>query len=116
LPDTLKSLYDNYKDRKTQPTFDEISKALHSATALYSRPLSPFEAMSLADNENYLNTSWILIKVEYQLSLQRLTTPQQSLPLIPNSRQKAWLNDREWLVEDRSQCIGLPLSREIVSI
>jgi hypothetical protein len=37
LPDSVKSLYDNHRDRNTRPSVDEISKTLQSVVALYSR-------------------------------------------------------------------------------
>lgn len=37
LPDSLKSLYDNRKERQTRPLSDEISRTLQSVATLYSR-------------------------------------------------------------------------------
>ncbi|OBT47113.1 hypothetical protein VE00_03058 [Pseudogymnoascus sp. WSF 3629] len=37
LPDSVKSLYESHKDKRTRPSFDEISRALQSVAALYSR-------------------------------------------------------------------------------
>lgn len=37
LPDAMKSLYNKHILRRTQPSFDEISQALQSVAALYSR-------------------------------------------------------------------------------
>ena len=37
LPDSVKTLHDRHKDRRTRPSLDEISKALQSVATLYSR-------------------------------------------------------------------------------
>ncbi|KFZ02007.1 hypothetical protein V500_00505, partial [Pseudogymnoascus sp. VKM F-4518 (FW-2643)] len=37
LPESIKSLYSSYKEKRTQPTFNEISNTLQSVAALYSR-------------------------------------------------------------------------------
>jgi hypothetical protein len=37
LPDTLKNLYDRHKAKRTRPSFEEISRALHIVAAMYSR-------------------------------------------------------------------------------
>ncbi|KFZ20700.1 hypothetical protein V502_03054, partial [Pseudogymnoascus sp. VKM F-4520 (FW-2644)] len=37
LPESIKSLYDSHKKNKTRPTFNELSSALQSVAALYSR-------------------------------------------------------------------------------
>jgi Cdc6-like AAA superfamily ATPase len=37
LADSVKSLYDNHRDKHTRPSVDEISKALQAVVALYSR-------------------------------------------------------------------------------
>ncbi|KFY30094.1 hypothetical protein V493_02139 [Pseudogymnoascus sp. VKM F-4281 (FW-2241)] len=45
LPESVKSLYDSYKEKRTQPTFSEISIALQSVTALYSRSFIVVDAL-----------------------------------------------------------------------
>jgi hypothetical protein len=37
LPDSVKSLYDKHKEKRTQPSLDEISRTLQSVAAAYSR-------------------------------------------------------------------------------
>ena len=37
LPDTVKSLYEKHNDKRTWPSFHEISRSLQSVAALYSR-------------------------------------------------------------------------------
>ncbi|RYP93508.1 hypothetical protein DL770_000392 [Monosporascus sp. CRB-9-2] len=44
-PDTVKALYDRHKDEWTQSSLDEISKALHSVTAIYSRVFIIIDAL-----------------------------------------------------------------------
>jgi Cdc6-like AAA superfamily ATPase len=36
LPESLKSLYENHKTRRTRPSLDELSRSLQSVSALYS--------------------------------------------------------------------------------
>jgi ankyrin repeat protein len=45
LPESVKSLYDSHKDKRTQPTFNEISGALQSVSALYSRIFIAIDAL-----------------------------------------------------------------------
>jgi len=45
LPDRVKSLHDKHKDKKTQPSFDEISGTLQSVTAMYSRAFIIIDAL-----------------------------------------------------------------------
>ena len=45
LPDTIKSLYGSHKDKGTRLLFDEISKALQSVVALYSRVFIIIDAL-----------------------------------------------------------------------
>lgn len=37
VPESVKSLYDQHKDKRTRPSLEEILKTLHSVTAKYSR-------------------------------------------------------------------------------
>jgi hypothetical protein len=37
LPESVKSLYDKHKDKRTRPSFDEISRALQFVIAIYSK-------------------------------------------------------------------------------
>ena len=37
LPDTLKDLYNRHRAKRTRPSFEEISRALHDVVAIYSR-------------------------------------------------------------------------------
>jgi hypothetical protein len=37
IPNPLKQLYDRHKSKNTRPSLDEISRVLHSVTALYSK-------------------------------------------------------------------------------
>jgi len=37
LPESLKCLYDQYKDKRTQLSFDEILETLHEVAAMYSK-------------------------------------------------------------------------------
>jgi hypothetical protein len=45
LPESVKSLYDNHKEKRTRPTFHEISSTLQSVAALYSRSFIVVDAL-----------------------------------------------------------------------
>jgi hypothetical protein len=45
LPDQVNALYDQHKDKRTQPSFEEISRTLQSAAALYSRVFVVVDAL-----------------------------------------------------------------------
>ncbi|RYP52862.1 hypothetical protein DL768_002111 [Monosporascus sp. mg162] len=45
LPESVVSLYGSHKDRRTRPSFDEISRALQSVAALYSRVFIVIDAL-----------------------------------------------------------------------
>ena len=45
LLEDMKLLYDKHKDKHTRPSFDEILKALHSVTAMYSRAFIIVDAL-----------------------------------------------------------------------
>lgn len=45
MPENVKSLYERHRDKRTRPSFDEISKALHSIVADYSRVFIIIDAL-----------------------------------------------------------------------
>jgi ankyrin repeat protein len=45
LPDSVKALYNHHKDKRTRPSFDEISRALQSVAAMYSRVFIVVDAL-----------------------------------------------------------------------
>ncbi|PKS08586.1 hypothetical protein jhhlp_004972 [Lomentospora prolificans] len=45
LPDSVKHLYDHHKDKRTRPSIDEISRALQSISALYSKVFIVVDAL-----------------------------------------------------------------------
>ena len=45
LPDSVRSLHDGHKNKRTRPTFDEISRALQSVAAMYSRVFIIIDAL-----------------------------------------------------------------------
>lgn len=45
LPDTVKALYERHKDKRTQPSFDELSRTLQSVTAIFSRVFIIIDAL-----------------------------------------------------------------------
>ena len=45
VSDRVKTLYDRHKDKRTRPSLDEISRALHYVTSLYSRAFIIVDAL-----------------------------------------------------------------------
>jgi Cdc6-like AAA superfamily ATPase len=45
IPESVKNLYTHHKDKRTRPSFDEISKALHPILADYSRSFIIIDAL-----------------------------------------------------------------------
>jgi Cdc6-like AAA superfamily ATPase len=45
VPESVKTLYERHKDKRTRPSFDEISKELHSVVADYSRAFIIIDAL-----------------------------------------------------------------------
>jgi hypothetical protein len=45
LPDTVKSLHDKHKDKRTRPSFEELSEALQSVVAIYPRVFIVVDAL-----------------------------------------------------------------------
>jgi len=45
MPEIIKNLYEHHKYKRTRPLFDEISKALHSVVANYSRAFIIIDAL-----------------------------------------------------------------------
>jgi Cdc6-like AAA superfamily ATPase len=52
IPQSVKSLYERHKDKRTRPSFDEISKALHSVVADYSRSFIIIDALDECEVSN----------------------------------------------------------------
>ncbi|CZR52360.1 related to 2-5A-dependent ribonuclease [Phialocephala subalpina] len=45
LPDSVKALYEKHKDKRTRPSFDEISKTFQSVTAMFSKVFIVIDAL-----------------------------------------------------------------------
>jgi hypothetical protein len=52
MPEKVKSIYDRHKDKRTRPSFDEISKLLHSVVADYSRTFIIIDALDECQTSN----------------------------------------------------------------
>jgi hypothetical protein len=55
LPDSIKVLYNQYRDKRTQPSFDEISRALQSVAAIY---LQVFIVIDTLDEYQVSDSCW----------------------------------------------------------
>ena len=45
IPESIKSLYERHKDKRTRPSFEEVSKALHSVAVSYSKTFIIIDAL-----------------------------------------------------------------------
>jgi Cdc6-like AAA superfamily ATPase len=52
LPENVKSLHNKHKDEKTRPSFDEISRALHSVASEYTRVFVVIDALDECQASN----------------------------------------------------------------
>jgi Cdc6-like AAA superfamily ATPase len=52
IPENVKSLYERHKDKRTRPSLDEISRALHSLVAGYSRVFIIVDALDECQGSN----------------------------------------------------------------
>ncbi|RYP70705.1 hypothetical protein DL771_005309 [Monosporascus sp. 5C6A] len=59
LPDRVRSLYDEHKDKGTRPCFDEILKALQSVAGLYSRVFIIVDALDECQDRHGCLTSFL---------------------------------------------------------
>jgi hypothetical protein len=59
LPDSVKSLHDKHKDKRTRPSFDEISGTLQSVAALYSRVFVIVDALDECQVHNGCRTRFL---------------------------------------------------------
>lgn len=59
LPESVKSLYDSHKDKRTRPTFNEISATLQSVGALYSRIFIVVDALDECQSSDDCRTKFI---------------------------------------------------------
>jgi Cdc6-like AAA superfamily ATPase len=59
LPESMKSLHDSHKEKRTPPSFNEISKALQSVTAMYSRVFIIVDALDECQVSNGCRTRFL---------------------------------------------------------
>ncbi|KAI9781882.1 MAG: hypothetical protein M1839_005676 [Geoglossum umbratile] len=56
LPDSVKDLYDRHKAKRTRPSFDDISRALQSVTAMYLRVFIIIDALDECQTSDVCRT------------------------------------------------------------
>jgi hypothetical protein len=56
LPDSVKALYKKHKDKRTRPSFDEISRTFQSVTAMFSRVFIIIDALDECQTTNGCRT------------------------------------------------------------
>jgi hypothetical protein len=59
LPDGIKSLYDKHKDKRTKPSFDELSRTLYIVTAMYSRAFIIVDALDECQESDNCRTKFL---------------------------------------------------------
>ncbi|KAF4438156.1 ankyrin repeat protein [Fusarium austroafricanum] len=59
LPYSIKALYDQHKSKRTRPSFDEISRTLHSVVAKYSRVFFIIDALDECQTSNDCRKSFL---------------------------------------------------------
>jgi Cdc6-like AAA superfamily ATPase len=59
MPDSVKSIRDSHKDKRTRPSFDEISEALQSVVVLYSRIFIIVDALDECQASNGCRTRFL---------------------------------------------------------
>ncbi|KAF7917816.1 uncharacterized protein EAE97_011954 [Botrytis byssoidea] len=66
IPDSVQALYNRHKDNRKQPSLNEISRILHSVTAIYSRVFVVVDALDECQDSDGCRKTFI----EEMLSLQ----------------------------------------------
>ena len=83
LPESVKSLYDSHKDKRTQPTFNEISGALQSVSGLYSRIFIVVDALDECQASNGCRTKLLTEMFAFQAkSRTNIFTTSRFIPEI----------------------------------
>lgn len=59
LPESVGSLYDRHKDKRTRPSFDEISNALRAVVGMYSRVFVLIDALDECQVSNDCRTRFL---------------------------------------------------------
>jgi NACHT domain len=59
LPDGIKPLYDKHKDKRTQPSFDELSRTLYIIAAMYSRVFIIVDALDECQESDNCRTKFL---------------------------------------------------------
>jgi hypothetical protein len=59
LPDGIKSLYDKHKDKRTKPSFDELSRTLYVVAAMYSRVFIIVDALDECQESDNCRTKFL---------------------------------------------------------
>ncbi|KAI9768652.1 MAG: hypothetical protein M1839_003987 [Geoglossum umbratile] len=76
LPDSVKSLYDSHKDRRTRPSFDELSRAIQSVAAIYSRVFIIVDALDECQVTDGCRTTFVseIFKLQVRTGANILAT------------------------------------------
>ncbi|KFY42803.1 hypothetical protein V494_02233 [Pseudogymnoascus sp. VKM F-4513 (FW-928)] len=82
LPESVKSLYNNHKEKRTQPTFNEISSTLQSVAALYSRSFIVVDALDECQESDGCRTK--LLKEIFALQARSGANIFSTSRYIPN--------------------------------
>jgi len=93
LPESVKYLYDRHKDKRTRPTFNEISSTLHSVGALYSKVFIVVDALDECQASDGCRTKFLKEIFAFQAkSRANLFTTSRYIPEInEHFKDSMWL-------------------------
>jgi Cdc6-like AAA superfamily ATPase len=86
VPESVKILYERYKDKRTRPSFDEISKELHSVVADYSRAFIVIDALD--EYHTSYGDRWKLLSEIFNLQAKTGASFFATSRFIPEIRRK----------------------------
>jgi hypothetical protein len=86
LPDSVKFLYDKYKEKRTRPDLDEISKTLQSIASMFSRVIIIVDALDECQVFNGCRTTFLTEIFSLQTKTRaNLFTTSRYIPEITES-------------------------------
>jgi hypothetical protein len=83
LPDSVKYLYDKHKDTRTRPSLDEVSNALQSVAAIYSRVFIVVDALDECQASDKCRSSFLsnIFNIQAKTGLKLFATARPILDI-----------------------------------
>ena len=94
LPEKVKTLYDCHKDKRTRPSFDEISKVLHSIVADYSRAFILVDALDECQEEGRRSLLSEIFCLQAKTGASFFTTSRDILEITKEFKRSTSLSIR----------------------